>query len=316
MAGMSRAATFLEAVRFLAHDIDGTLLLCGADGDKQRCRLNPGLPEAIAQAQAIGREVEVVAELESGLRRDMFLLPCTGSAAEALLLDTAVIASFRAQSVENLVNQIAHDVRNHAFTIGLQGEMGLRRASCQPDLKGHFDAVLRQVDTLKSYLDKLLAFGRPVQLSPVAVNPVSLIREQVQRFQFSWSSTASPLMLSVDPHGDIAQVKWDIRAIATALEALLDNAVRSTSKVMPVVVRIRSSNGIVEIEVVDQGPGIAAETLAKLSVPMTVRRAGGAGLGLAIACKLIHAHGGSLVLDTGPSGTCARVTLPREVATG
>jgi signal transduction histidine kinase len=46
---------------------------------------------------------------------------------------------------------------------------------------------------------------------------------------------------------------------------------------------------------------------------MAVRRSGGTGLGLAIARKLVHAHGGSLTLDTGPSGTCARMTLPREV---
>jgi signal transduction histidine kinase len=310
---MSNAATLLGAVRLLIRDTDGTLLISGVDGTGQRCQLSPDLPRAVALATQLGHAVDVVAELPGGVRRDMLLLPCADSAAEALLLDSAVDSAFRAHSVENLVNQIAHDVRNHAFTIGLQGEMGLRRAGGQPDLKGHFDAVLRQVDALKSYLDKLLVFGRPVQLSLLAVNPVSLVRELLQRFQFAWESTSSPLMLSVEPVGDPGQARWDMKAVATALEALLDNAVRSTPRVTPVVVRVRGLLDSVEIEVLDQGPGIAHETLAKLSIPMAVRRSGGAGLGLAIARKLVHAHGGSLVLDTSPSGTCARMTLPREV---
>jgi signal transduction histidine kinase len=45
---------------------------------------------------------------------------------------------------------------------------------------------------------------------------------------------------------------------------------------------------------------------------MAVRRAGGAGLGLAIARKMVEAHGGRLELTSSATGTTARIVLPWE----
>lgn len=95
-------------------------------------------------------------------------------------------------ALENLVNQIAHDVRNHAFTVGLQAEMGMRRAGSAPEIKAHFEAVLHQVDALKHYLEQLLLFGRPIRLALTSVDLVALVREQVQRLQFGWDPNAPP----------------------------------------------------------------------------------------------------------------------------
>jgi nitrogen-specific signal transduction histidine kinase len=52
--------------------------------------------------------------------------------------------------------------------------------------------------------------------------------------------------------------------------------------------------------------------LSKLALPMAVRRAGGAGLGLAIARKMVEAHGGRLELASSAAGTTARIVLPWE----
>jgi signal transduction histidine kinase len=47
---------------------------------------------------------------------------------------------------------------------------------------------------------------------------------------------------------------------------------------------------------------------------MAVRRAGGAGLGLAITRKIAEAHGGRLELASTGAGTTARLVLPRQAA--
>ena len=215
-------------------------------------------------------------------------------------------------ALENLVNQIAHDVRNHAFTMGLQAEMGIRRSGSAPEIKAHFEAVLRQVDALKHYLEQLLLYGRPIRLTVTSVDLVALVREQVQRLQLAWDPNATPFQVQVKTEGQLRRGSWDPRALSHALLAILDNAVRSATPPPPVSATVRGVNRGPVVEVRDGGTGIPPEVLPKLAVPMAVRRAGGAGLGLAIARKMVEAHGGRLELASSASGTTARIVLPWE----
>jgi len=215
-------------------------------------------------------------------------------------------------ALENLVNQIAHDVRNHAFTIGLQAEMGLRRAQGSPAVSAHFEAVLRQVDVLKHYLEQLLLYGRPARLTLTPVDLLALVHEQVERLQAQWQGDGSPLAIEVIAEGPLRPGQWDGRALAHALTALLDNAARSDTPPPPIAVAVQAEARGVVVEIRDAGPGIPPDVLARVAVPMAVRRPGGAGLGLAITRKIAEAHGGRLEISSTSSGTTARVTLPWE----
>lgn len=215
-------------------------------------------------------------------------------------------------ALENLVNQIAHDVRNHAFTMGLQAEMGIRRSGSTPEIRAHFEAVLRQADALKHYLDQLLLYGRPIRLTLTSVDLVALVREQVQRLQSGWDPSAPPFQVQVTAEGQLRRGSWDPRALSHALLAVLDNAVRSATPPPLISATVRGANGGPVVEVQDAGAGIPPEVLAKLTVPMAVRRVGSAGLGLAIARKMVEAHGGRLELASSGAGTTARIVLPWE----
>lgn len=218
-----------------------------------------------------------------------------------------------ATALENLVNQIAHDVRNHAFTMGLQAEMGIRRTAELREIKAHFEAILRQVDALNHYVEQLLLYGRPVALTPTSVDLAAIVREQVQRLQFGADPAAAAPDIRVEVEGELRRGTWDGRALSHAVMAILDNAVRSARPSPPVVAVVRGDQHCAVVEVRDTGPGIPPEAMAKLAVPMAVRRAGGAGLGLAIARKMVEAHGGHLEVESGPGGTTARLTLPWEI---
>lgn len=69
---------------------------------------------------------------------------------------------------------------------------------------------------------------------------------------------------------------------------------------------------VLAIAVKDNGAGVPADVASQLFRPFTTGgRAGGAGLGLAIARDLVRAHGGEIMLaETGPSGTTFIFTLP------
>src|SRR4030042_6420299 len=147
------------------------------------------------------------------------------------------------KTLENLLNQIAHDVRNHAFTMGLQAEMGLRRAGNTPEIKAHFEAVLQQVDALKHYLEQLLLFGRPIRLTLTSVDLLALLREQVQRLQFGWDPNAPPFDVKVESEGQLRRGSWDPRALSHALLAVLANAGRRAAPPPPASATVRGTNG-------------------------------------------------------------------------
>ena len=79
-----------------------------------------------------------------------------------------------------------------------------------------------------------------------------------------------------------------------------------------VTVRARPSGARLLIDVCDDGAGVPPEIAEGIFRPfVTGGRAGGAGLGLAIARDLVQVHGGDIsVGETSPKGTIFRFTLP------
>ena len=314
MPGMDSALDgFVGGLHLLAPAPGATVLLRSGPGPERTGTLVPLLQEALAEAVRTGHAQHVVFRDKDGSERNLRVFTATGLEGQALAVDSELEQSLLAPAIENMVNQIAHDVRNYSFTIGLQAEMGLRRAGAASEVKGHFDAVLRQIDALKHYLEQLLIFGRAPSLAPTSLDPVALLRDLLHRYQFSRPADAAPLSVRIEAASAPETVRWDSRAVSAALLALLDNAVHSATPPPAITLVVARHGEQVVIEVRDSGPGIAPEALALLDVPMAVRRAGGAGLGLAIARKLAAAHGGRLVLESSPSGTVARIELPAEV---
>jgi signal transduction histidine kinase len=65
------------------------------------------------------------------------------------------------------------------------------------------------------------------------------------------------------------------------------------------------------LEISDDGPGIAEDTLAKIFEPLFTTKGFGAGLGLPTAKQLVEQHYGRLTVNSKPGvGASFRVTLP------
>ena len=92
---------------------------------------------------------------------------------------------------------------------------------------------------------------------------------------------------------------------------LLSNAIQAARTV--VTVETRLEDGLVLLEVADDGPGIPADALPHIFEPFfTTKPVGqGTGLGLSIAHTVVEEHGGSIGVETSPaSGTRFTVTIP------
>ena len=105
-----------------------------------------------------------------------------------------------------------------------------------------------------------------------------------------------------------------VRADRDLLYRVFANLGRNAFEAGATEVRVRSrvAEGMLQIDVTDNGPGVPQDMVDGVFRPfVTGGRAGGAGLGLAIARDLVQAHGGDIAItETGASGTTFRFTLP------
>lgn len=102
--------------------------------------------------------------------------------------------------------------------------------------------------------------------------------------------------------------------IARALRNLAENAAKYAGAGVMAVYRNPAGEAVAEV--MDEGPGVPSEQLAKLATPFfradaARTQANGAGLGLAIAQAIADGHGGRLVLENRvPRGFSAKLILP------
>jgi nitrogen fixation/metabolism regulation signal transduction histidine kinase len=101
--------------------------------------------------------------------------------------------------------------------------------------------------------------------------------------------------------------------IEQVLINLIRNAVEATDGAGGVRVRWREADGALEVDVEDDGPGLARTD--NLWVPFFTTKRGGTGIGLVLSREIIENHGGTITLTNRESAGCiARISLalPRK----
>ncbi len=94
----------------------------------------------------------------------------------------------------------------------------------------------------------------------------------------------------------------DRSQIEQALINLLKNAVEAGGTQDGVSVRLLARDGGYTVQVLDRGPGIPPEQMAKVLLPFYSTKRTGSGLGLALCREIVEAHGGSLRIEPREGG--------------
>lgn len=224
----------------------------------------------------------------------------------------------RSEAVEALGAGIAHEVRNplNALSLNLQllrerlEDPGAPRA----DLLAKADtmiAEMRRMDELVTHLLEVSRGGSPAR-EPLRVGP--LVARLVARLEAT-AAKAGVTLSHVD--GSRRTLHLDPVRIDRALHNLVRNAIEAAPRGGHVVVSTRDDPHSTVVVVDDDGPGIPPEDRPRIFELFFTRKRGGTGLGLPLARRAIHDHGGELeVLDRPGGGARFVVHLPLSEGDG
>ncbi|HSJ14732.1 MAG TPA: ATP-binding protein [Longimicrobiales bacterium] len=215
-------------------------------------------------------------------------------------------------AVGQLAASVAHEVGAPLTAIMVAVEQLLKR-ECGACPTGSHDLsiVLSQTRRIAELSRRLVDLARPGDpvLRPVDLNAV--IREGFELVEKQLHRSAITTRLQLDLA--IPIVRADPHQLQQVLLNLLLNAERALhAGGGSVDVTTHAQGGWAAVVVSDTGPGIEAADLPRIFLPF-FSRSGGTGLGLPLARQLVHAHGGTIDVESLP-GMGAKFTVRVPVA--
>lgn len=220
---------------------------------------------------------------------------------------------------EQFFSEISHELRTPLTALRGEAEVSLRQPD---DTRGQLESlrhIVALAADLENSIDDLVALARS------QTRELLLVREPIELCSLLSRTTSAGCALG-RPHGvDVVFVnnaarsdfRGDTQRLQQAFLTLVDNAVKHAPARSTVTTTLDASPaaGVYHVAVIDRGPGI----------PSTLRnrvfddffqgdpdQRSGMGLGLAIARRVINAHGGRIEITDaeGSTGTCVIVSLP------
>ena len=216
----------------------------------------------------------------------------------------------------DFVSAVTHELKTPLANIRAINET-LASGRTTPEMIREYARMgIGEATRLTHLVDNLLAYSRVTDVADVySFEPIRL-GEAVERSlqEFAPMLQRDAFAVSVELADDLPPVKADPNALGLLLNNLIDNAIRYSRQSHVLTLRAHHSAAGVTLEVSDQGVGIAADELARVTRKFFRGRnsiAGGSGLGLAIVDRIVTDHGGTLgIVSVEGQGTTVSVTIP------
>lgn len=227
---------------------------------------------------------------------------------------------------KELMRNLAHEIKNPLGGIRGAAQL-LERELPSADLTEYTQVIVNEADRLQSLMDRLLTPNRIPQIGPVNIHEVL---ERVRTLILA----EFPGRLAVRRDYDISlpDLIGDKEQLIQALLNVVRNAAQAvgaagnatgsvgnggkgeirlvTRIVRNVTLARQRYRHVIEVKVIDNGPGVPESLRDKIFYPLVTGRDGGSGLGLPLAQGYIHQHGGVIEFNSQPGQTCFSIFLP------
>jgi signal transduction histidine kinase len=221
------------------------------------------------------------------------------------------------QTREAFFSVASHELRTPLTSLRLQLERSIReveRTHVTTTVTAALKGTIFQVDHLEDLVARLLDVSRlgteGLRLSRTEVDMEAVVREAASRHAARADIARCPLRLELQS----VMGCWDRARLARAIDNLLLNAFKYGAR-KPVHVGVQRAGQSAVLTIRDEGIGISLEDQTRIFGPferaVSERNYSGFGVGLWIVQQIVHAHSGSIQVDSRPGrGATFVVQLP------
>ncbi|MBA3823685.1 MAG: hypothetical protein H0X24_07255, partial [Ktedonobacterales bacterium] len=207
---------------------------------------------------------------------------------------------------EDFLALASHELRSPLTSLKAAAQMLARRIGSTDERAGTLlTTILRQLERLQQLIADLVDSSRlqhgKLRLTLLPVDLPELVAQTIAAFALGVPQP--PIVIAGPPEGTLL-IAGDAVRLEQILTNLLTNASKYAAGSPQIVVRLRQVDQDAEMQVADQGPGIAAADLPQLfqrffqvqAEAETART--GLGLGLFLTHELVVAHGGHILVSS------------------
>lgn len=203
------------------------------------------------------------------------------------------------------VADASHELRAPLAVLRAETELALRRERSDDEYRAALQSIAHEAGRLEELVDEMLAASR-AQIDArerQTVDANELVREIGERVRPA--AAARGIGVSIDTRGN-AFAQANRATLERALLAIAHNAIEYGREHGTLRMSAARENSLVQIQVVDDGPGFTADALEHATERFwrgdAGRPRGGTGLGLAIARTMVEANAGNLTLSNARGG--------------
>ncbi|MDH3393636.1 MAG: HDOD domain-containing protein, partial [Desulfobulbaceae bacterium] len=225
--------------------------------------------------------------------------------------------SHRLATVGRLAAGAAHEINNPLTIISLNIQIldRLLGNKIEPAIKERLQVIADQEERIAKIVQDLMSFARPTQPKFTS----DLVNDIMNRVLKVLGDRVSMTKIKVDNllRHDTPPVMVDTLQIEQVFMNLLINANHAMPDGGIITLSDQTTDGMVEINITDNGSGISRKNLSKIFDPFfTTKKEGeGTGLGLAVCHSIIEHNGGSMrVQSKEGEGTTFTIALPQDKA--
>jgi len=218
------------------------------------------------------------------------------------------------EGVRHVSNAIAHDLRTPLARIRNKLDGALRQQQGVAGFESAAQAAIDDIDDLTRVFDKLLQIAAAESgMRPENFDDIDLHQIAADIVEMYEATADEQDVLLVQMYGEGVPARGDRNLLGSALASLVDNAIKYAGPGATVEVSAGSDEQGSWLAVRDNGPGVPAEELPKLTQRFyrldKSRHLPGNGLGLSIVAAIAALHGGSLEIEDAAPGLRLRFRL-------
>jgi two-component system nitrogen regulation sensor histidine kinase GlnL len=216
---------------------------------------------------------------------------------------------------------LAHEVRNPLA--GIRGAAQLIGQGAGAETRALVDLICEEVDRIRRLTDRIDELD---SLPPPKLSAMN-IHQALERVTPLARQSFPGLVIQCDYDPSLPPVSGDLDQLIQVFLNLLKNAAEAVARTPNGRIRLATryrtgarlradrapaAQALLEVIVSDNGPGIPSAIMERLFEPFATSKPNGAGLGLAVAGRIVEAHGGRIDVESAPGATAFRVCLPLE----